>query len=143
MPRSSAPGHWPIQRPALPARKTIAVDQHDVDVRRTVGDRFGQQQRSLVHHRQQRTYLNLVDGQAAECNAFFGTCVVDQAMNCRVGSPAPALVVEVIARAGLAPDYALVTNAERACDDAVSAFEKWITSMVDLDPLASRAEPGS
>lgn len=39
------------------------------------------------------------------------------------------LVCPISAPAWRAPDYALVTNADRAGDDAVLAFEQWITSM--------------
>lgn len=39
------------------------------------------------------------------------------------------LVCPIAAPAWRAPDYALVINAERAGDDAVMAFEQWITAM--------------
>jgi LysR family glycine cleavage system transcriptional activator len=37
------------------------------------------------------------------------------------------LVCPIAAPTWHASDYALVTNAERAADDAVAAFEQWIT----------------
>jgi LysR family transcriptional regulator, glycine cleavage system transcriptional activator len=46
------------------------------------------------------------------------------------------LVCPIAAPTWRAPDYALVINADRAGDDAVVAFEQWITTMASHGPAS-------
>jgi DNA-binding transcriptional LysR family regulator len=45
------------------------------------------------------------------------------------------LVCPIAAPTWRAPDYALVRNADRAGDDAVVAFEQWLTTMAARETL--------
>ena len=53
------------------------------------------------------------------------------------------LVCPISAPAWRAADYELVINAERASDEAVVAFEQWITAAASSDPHAAHADPDS
>ncbi|CAB3760106.1 LysR family transcriptional regulator [Burkholderia sp. MSh2] len=51
------------------------------------------------------------------------------------------LVCPIPAPVWHAPDYELVINAERADDDAVMAFEQWITEMAGPAPISGHTAP--
>src|SRR5215210_2010349 len=96
-------GVRPEHRPAAVDRPAVAIDPHDIDVRRALGHAFLEDFGALVDHRVERPLDDLLVGDVAPLDALFFREILDDLLDHR-RRRRPALVIVIVkARAFLLP----------------------------------------
>src|SRR5205814_5050361 len=122
-------GVGPEHRTAAIDRPAVAVDPHDIDVRRALGDALLEDFRALVDHRVERALDDLLIADLAPLDALLLREILDDLLDHRRRARPPFVVIIVEARALLlAPT---VDRAQRVADilDAIG-----VAVPADVDP---------